>query len=56
MLELGHLLRVRLGHLPTLLAPMTRLPAHLGIKRDDCTRLATGSLARLFAYQPVFAV
>lgn len=47
MLELGRFPRVRLGHLPTPLEPMTRLSAHLGgpklwIKRDDCTGLATG--------------
>jgi L-cysteate sulfo-lyase len=57
LLELGHLPRVRPGHLPTPLEPMTRLPAHLGIKRYDCTGLATGSQAEadLFAYQPAFA-
>jgi L-cysteate sulfo-lyase len=47
LLELGRFPRVRLGHLPTPLEPMTRLSAHLGgpklwIKRDDCTGLATG--------------
>ena len=47
MLELGRFPRVRLGHLPTPLEPLTRLSAHLDgpklwIKRDDCTGLATG--------------
>ena len=47
MLQLGRFPRVRLGHLPTPLEPMTRLSARLGgptlwIKRDDCTGLATG--------------
>lgn len=39
--------RIRLGHLPTPLEPMTRLTEALGgpeiwIKRDDCTGLSTG--------------
>ncbi len=47
MLQLDRFPRVRLGHLPTPLEPLTRLSAHLGgpklwIKRDDCTGLATG--------------
>ena len=47
MLQLGRFPRVRLGHLPTPLEPMTRLGGRLGgpklwIKRDDCTGLATG--------------
>ena len=47
MLQLGRFPRVRLGHLPTPLEPMTRLGTRLGgpklwIKRDDCTGLATG--------------
>jgi L-cysteate sulfo-lyase len=44
---LGHLPRVRLGHLPTPLHELPNLSRHLGgprllIKRDDCTGLATG--------------
>jgi L-cysteate sulfo-lyase len=47
LLQLGRFPRVRLGHLPTPLEPMTRLSDLLGgprlwIKRDDCTGLAFG--------------
>lgn len=46
-MQLAAFPRVRLGHFPTPLEPMSRLTAHLGgpnlfIKRDDCTGLATG--------------
>lgn len=46
-MNLARFPRIRLGHLPTPLEPLTRLSAHLGgpnlwIKRDDCTGLSTG--------------
>jgi 1-aminocyclopropane-1-carboxylate deaminase/D-cysteine desulfhydrase-like pyridoxal-dependent ACC family enzyme len=46
LLQLGRFPRVRQGHIPTPLEPMTRLSAHLGgptlwIKRD-CTGFASG--------------
>ena len=45
--QLARFPRVRLGHMPTPLAPMDRLSEMLGgpriwVKRDDCTGLATG--------------
>ena len=60
MLQLGRFPRVRLEQLPTPLEPMARLSAHLGgpklwIKSDDCTGLATGGQAGLFACEPAFA-
>lgn len=46
-MQLGHIPRVRLAHLPTPLEPLERLSKELGgpdiwVKRDDCTGLATG--------------
>jgi L-cysteate sulfo-lyase len=46
-MDLSRFPRIRLGHLPTPLEPMTNLTAVLGgprlwIKRDDCTGLSTG--------------
>lgn len=46
-MHLSRFKRVKVGHLPTPLEPMSRLTALLGgpslyVKRDDCTGLATG--------------